>query len=244
MWGDIFQNTISLTGSFNFWLVLAIFLMTLIAEFGLSIPYMLETVWLLTGYHLSGGALTPASIVLFCVISLIGREIGASLLYRVSWFGNRPFRFLYGKLTAPQQSNTLMVTLVRRILLKIIRLVERLLAPRAQCSKGGKLTGTNLPDRILRISPFSVALARFTCLKLPVTITLGMNRQLIILLTGVGLFSLAWDGLYILIGLFGAGNKISPFVMLACTISSFFTIQLLVFFIRKYIKTKRVSVPA
>lgn len=39
---EIFQQAIGLTSTFNLWLLLAIFAITLVAEFGFSIPYLLE----------------------------------------------------------------------------------------------------------------------------------------------------------------------------------------------------------
>jgi hypothetical protein len=80
----LYSNVISLTQSFNLWLILAIFLITLIEEFGISVPYLLESMWLFIGYGVSTNVLAPGAIVLFCLIGLIGREIGASMLYRAA----------------------------------------------------------------------------------------------------------------------------------------------------------------
>jgi hypothetical protein len=68
---------------------------------------------------------------------------------------------------------------------------------------------------------------------------MGMAKKLLTLLLGVGLFSLAWDALYILIGVFGAGSKISQTSMLIYTIGGFIAIQLIIFTIRRWLKAKR-----
>ena len=43
-------QVLGLAAVFNPWLLLVVFGMTLIAEFGLSVPLLLESVWLFTGY--------------------------------------------------------------------------------------------------------------------------------------------------------------------------------------------------
>jgi hypothetical protein len=96
-------------------------------------------------------------------------------------------------------------------------------------------------DRITCRSPFSVALGRFTCLKLPITISMGIARKLLVLLLGVGLFSLAWDTLYILIGVFGASSKISQTSMLIYTLGGFISIQIILFCIRRLKRSRRLA---
>ncbi len=228
--GGVFQQAVSLTGSFNLWLVLAIFLIALIAEFGFSIPYLFETIWLLTGYHLSGGGLSPASILLFCFISLIGREIGAGALYKLSGMGSTPVTRWLGQLNLIYLENSASRNPLKKyILFPIIKLIKKIIGKLSQSDNPG---AANVLSKYLCPSPLSVALGRFSWLKIPITLTLGVNKKPYKLLLGVALFSLAWDALYILIGVFGAGSRISPTMMLICTISGFICLQIISFGIR------------
>jgi membrane-associated protein len=239
--GGVFQQAVSLTGSFNLWLVLTIFLIAFIAEFGFSIPYLFETIWLLTGYHLSGGGLSPASILLFCFISLIGREIGAGALYKISGMGSTPVTRWLGQLNLIYLENSASSNPLKKyILFPVIKLIKNVVAKLSRGDNPGGMSGTL--SKYLCPSPFSVALGRFSCFKIPITITLGMNRKPFKLLLGVALFSLAWDALYIVIGVFGAGNRISPTTMLISTISGFICLQIISFIIRRLRNSRRASV--
>jgi membrane-associated protein len=233
--GGLVAQAVSLTGSFNLWLVLAIFLITLFAEFGISIPYLLESIWLLVGYGISTHAMSPASIVIFCMIGLCGREIGASSLYRISGFGATPAMKIYDKIIASRNP------IIKKIVLPLARFVNRFFLSKSNIEEEIEGRERALFKKIACRSPFSVALGRFTWLKLPITISMGMARELFVLMLGVALFSLAWDSLYILIGLFGASSKISSTMMLICTISGFITVQVSIFFIRRWIKLRRLT---
>lgn len=221
--GTLFAQAISLTAEFNPWLILAIFLITLVAEFGFSIPYLLETIWLLTGFSASGGTLSPVNILLFCFIGLAGREIGALLLYRVIRIGGMPFTRLFMKLeqSADRGSDSRFKKYFVHPALKLLK--KMLILPHEQVN--GKLIK-------IRISPLSVALARFVGMKLPVTISLGITRQLFILLLGGALFSLTWDGLYIVIGALG-GKSVSPGMMVVFSVGGFAILQAIIYSVRR-----------
>ncbi len=106
---------------------------------------------------------------------------------------------------------------------------------------GGRYKKEYYLEKYVRFSPFNVALGRFSWLKIPITITMGMTRRPLVLLSGVAFFSMAWDGLYITLGIFGAGDKISPVVMIACTVSGFILINTGVFFLRRYFAARKLS---
>jgi len=94
----IFQQAISLTGSFNLWLALTVFAIAFISEFGFSIPCLLETIWLLVGYHIIGGNISPQFVLVFFAITMIGRGIGAVILYIVIGYGKHPLKRLFNNL--------------------------------------------------------------------------------------------------------------------------------------------------
>ncbi len=237
---QVFYQAISLTSSFNLWLILTIFMITIGAEFGLGIPYLLESIWLLVGYHTIGGNISPLSILVCCSISLVGREIGASILYKISRSRHNPLSKILHKLNilelnAVGSKNPLK----KHILFPLIRGVSKMFTSHSPVN--GKYKKEYFLERYVRFSPFNVALGRFSWLKIPITITMGMTGRPLVLLSGVAFFSMAWDGLYITLGIFGAGDKISPVVMIACTVSGFILINAGVFFIRRYFASRRLS---
>jgi membrane-associated protein len=239
----IFQQAIGLTSSFNLWLILTIFAITLIAEFGFSIPYLLETIWLLIGYQIIGGTISPSSIAIFFIISLIGREIGAGMLYKFSGYGRGPVTRLYQRLAKVEPGGRQpWAFLKKHIAAPVVRLIARMMAPKA--------TSRLLPNgQVIQVkgkpfcpSTLNVVLGRFSWLKIPMTVTLGMLRRPQNLVVGVGLFSLAWDGLYIMLGAVGAGNKISSTLMLASTIGGFLLINTSLYFIKRKLRARRAAI--
>jgi hypothetical protein len=70
-------QVLGLTVVFNPWMLLAIFVMTLVAEFGVSIPLLMESVWLFTGYNFVSGTISAEHLVIFIAVGLVGRLLGA-----------------------------------------------------------------------------------------------------------------------------------------------------------------------
>jgi membrane-associated protein len=240
--GIIFHQVISLTGAFSLWLVLAVFLMTLFGEFGISIPYLHETIWLLAGFHISGGSLAPQAILIFCLTSFIGRELGAMILYKISGLGSGRFLRFYCKLDALSSGWRQSPCRWKKYLLApLVGLATRFLISNTRMKSSGNKLEMDLKCPVISMSPFRVALGRFIWLKIPLTITMGMTRQLFALLIGVGLFSLVWDGLYITIGVFSAGKGLSPALMLAITFGGFMGINILTYLIKRILAPARAS---
>jgi membrane-associated protein len=236
---QIFQQAISLTGSFNLWLILTIFMLTITAEFGLGIPYLLETIWLLVGYHAMGGAISPTSVFVFCIISLIGREVGASMLYKISSSRINPLSKIVNRLSNMEMDNLSTSNPVKKYLVNpITKVLNKMLS--VQDLKSGDRK-KSLMEKYVRFSTFNVALGRFSWLKIPITISMGMMRRPLVLLTGVAIFSMAWDALYITLGALGAGDRVQPTIMLASTISGFILINAMVFVIRHYLSSRKLS---
>ena len=184
----IFQQVFNLAGTFNPTLVVFLFLICLIGEFGVSVPYLLETVWLVSGYNFGNGMLPLLDLVLLWLVAQVGRQIGATMLYHLGQFSSTPLIRLYHK--------------------------------HFKASLSGKLSENNsIPFSFLRrvnfLSPFSIALGRLFALRIPITLTLGVKKQLKVLLAGVVLSSLVWDGMYIFLGaVVGANVVLKPFQMI------------------------------
>jgi len=236
--GEIFLQAANLTSTFNQWLLLAIFMITVGAEFGLSVPYLLETIWLLTGYQIMGGNLSLTAVVLFCFISLAGREVGAMALYRISQRGVNPFARLLNILAVRAENNPPQKSYRKVILISIHRFLSRFFLPG---SSGKARPGSNYWSRFTHPSALGVVLGRFSCLKIPITINLGVNRRLLALLAGVALFSLIWDSLYILLGMFGLGDKLNPWILFSYSLGSLVIINSMLYLIRRLTSIKRLS---
>jgi len=178
---SILQQVLSFAGTFNYKLVIFLFLICSIGEFGASVPYLLETVWLLSGYHLGAAILSPFHMVLLWLVAQLGRQTGAIMLYHLSRFGSMPLMKVYQKYFATSLS--------------------------------GKLSENNvMPLKLLRrinyLSPFSIASGRLLGLRVPLTLTLGIKRQLKTLSMGVLLSSLVWDTIYIVLGTVTGANVV------------------------------------
>jgi membrane protein DedA with SNARE-associated domain len=180
------QHILAFAGTFNGWLVLSVFIMLILAEFSIAIPYVMETVWMLIGYNVSTGAFSIFHLALLWLVGVIGREIGAWTLYQIAGLGRGPIMRLYNRLFG-----------------KVIS--ERL-------SEGSP--SNSLPARLLRrinlLSPFSITFGRLIWLRVPLTIILSMRRQLKLVVESVALFSVVWDGIYLLIGVIGGKATVSP----------------------------------
>lgn len=87
-WADFFTRGLTLTGSFNLDIALLLFLLSLIGEaVAVSVPYLLETTWLLAGYQFSAGILPFWDLILMVIVAMSGRQIGEVILYYLSRSG-------------------------------------------------------------------------------------------------------------------------------------------------------------
>lgn len=188
---DILQQVLSVAGTFNLKLVIFLFLICATGEFGLSIPYLLETVWLLSGYHLGSGAISPSDLVLLWLAAQAGRQSGAASLFYFSRLGSPPLKRLYQKFSG--------TTVARKL---------------SDSPAGGKTMPVKLLRRLCDLTPFSAAIGRFFGLRLPLTMTLAVQKRLRTLLAGVLLQSLVWDGIYISLGILGGRTVLRPAQML------------------------------
>jgi hypothetical protein len=90
-----------------------------------------------------------------------------------------------------------------------------------------------LLGRVFRLSPFTVALGRFFWLRLPITIAMGATGQRASLLWGVAIFSVIWDGAYVIFGVLGGKGGMEPAQMLLYPLGFMALISLSVFGIRR-----------
>ncbi len=179
---SVLQQVASFTGTFDLRLVISLFLVCCIGEFGvITIPYLLETVWLLSAHSMITGALSPFQLLLLWLVAQAGRQIGAIILYHLSWFGSIPLMRLYQK-----------------------RFIHKPLAENGP----SKQKVHRLLHGLDHLSPLSIAMGRFMGLRIPLTMTLALRKRLGALMVGILLCSLVWDGAYLALGI--AGGRVIP----------------------------------
>ena len=114
---DFFSQGLALVGTFNLKIAAFLFLLCFIGEATVFIvPYLFETTWLMVGYQLSKGILSPFDLTLLLLTSVAGRQSGALVLYFASRSGSRLVtrykEFFKARLDG---NNTLPVRLIRRM---------------------------------------------------------------------------------------------------------------------------------
>lgn len=88
-WADYFTQGLTLVGAFSLKIGLLLFLLNLIGEaLAVSVPYLLETTWLLAGYQFSAHVLPFWGMLALMTAAMAGRQVGELLLYSVSRGGS------------------------------------------------------------------------------------------------------------------------------------------------------------
>jgi membrane-associated protein len=93
--GNAVAQILALTSTLDPRMAALLFAICAIGEFGFSIPYVLESVWLLVGYQLGAGVLSPLHLVGLWLAAQCGRQLGATILYHVGRFGSMPLVRFY-----------------------------------------------------------------------------------------------------------------------------------------------------
>lgn len=230
--GGLFGQVMGLTVIFTPWLLLAIFLIVLVAEFGVSIPYLMESVWLFSGYNLAIGNISIQHLLLFCVIGLVGRIAGASALFYISWYSKTPLGILFLGYLKPRVAKIAGHFHPLQIAIDFLKRVVHRITLRNSKSKSNRVCDSktlNLFGRDFKLSPFTIVLGRFLWLRMPITIALGMRNQRRSLFLGVAIFSIVWDAAYLAFGVLGGKGGLEPIQMLLYPLGTMILISALVF---------------
>jgi membrane protein DedA with SNARE-associated domain len=184
----IFQQVFNLAGTFTPMLVVFLFLICAIGEFGAAVPYLLETIWLVSGYSVGNGTLSVLDLFLLWLAAQVGRQIGAMGLYYLGRVSRGPLLKFYDRYFRANLSEKL----------------------------SGNGSGTfGFLRRINYLSPFSVALGRLFHLRILITLTLGVQKRWDKLLLGVLISSVVWDGIFLCLGaIVGVNVALKPFQMI------------------------------
>jgi membrane-associated protein len=91
------SQVLQLTTSFDSRTAAFLFLLCAIGELGPSVPYVLESIWLLAGFQLGAGVLSPLNLLGLWLAAQAGRQTGSLALYGIARLGNSPISKLYHK---------------------------------------------------------------------------------------------------------------------------------------------------
>jgi|WetSurMetagenome_2_1015567.scaffolds.fasta_scaffold41096_2 membrane-associated protein len=96
---NIITSMLSMTTTLDPRMAALLFTICCIGEFGLiTVPYVLESIWLLIGYQLGAGELSPLHMIGLWLAAQFGRQAGAAALYQMAKLGAAPivklFQFL------------------------------------------------------------------------------------------------------------------------------------------------------
>ena len=180
------QQVLNFLGTFNFSLLGFLFIICFIGEFHIAVPYLLETIWLLSGFHLGNGTLLPYQMLILWMVAQTGRQTGATTLFYMSMLGSKPLARLYKRFFSRQVSEAT-----------------------ANVNAKGGLTARVIHS-MNHPTAFSVAVGRLLWLRIPLTMALGIQRRLKVLSLGVLISGLVWDGIYIVIGVIGGHIILTP----------------------------------
>lgn len=240
-------QVLGLTVVFNPWMLLTIFIMTLVAEFGVSVPFLMESVWLFTGYSFVSGNVSVEHLAMFVAVGLVGRLIGGCMVFYLAWYARKfvgapLFRFAKSRVSLLAARWVPM----RRLTDAVHRGV-RWAASRTNSGAVSESGGIKLMGRRFRLSPLTVAGGRFVGLRWPITLFLGAKRQRTKLLLGIAIFSIVWDAAYILFGVLGGKSGLDQMQMVFFPIGAIVAISGLVFGfkrLRGFLKSRRSFRPA
>jgi len=101
-WEALFSQAVQITSTFNFKLALILYFLCAIGEFGIALPYILETIWLLAGYQLAQKQITIEEIIYLWLIAQAGRQTGSLALYYSGRLGMVPLIKLYDRYIRPR----------------------------------------------------------------------------------------------------------------------------------------------
>jgi membrane-associated protein len=206
MLDNFLQLILGFIGTYNAKLLIALFIICAIGEFHISIPYLLETIWLLSGYYVATGEFTPFQFILLWLVSLLGRLTGAIGLFYLAYFGSTPLINLYRKYFKGNLSDKL---------------------------TSNPITRSKWFRNVNLFSPFSVAMGRLFWLRIPLTLFLGARKQIRALVLGILISSVVWDAIYILLGVAGGAVALKPMSMILYSLIGLTAFYVLTFAVRR-----------
>jgi membrane-associated protein len=208
---DLLKQIPVFIGTFDLQLVLLLLALCFLGELFLaSIPYLLETVWIVAGFNVAAGLLTPVQLLILWLAALAGREAGVLLLFSVSRLGSLPLTKLY----------------------------QKYLEKRFKRFAGKDNWMAKISKKLdARLSLFTIAMGRLIGLGTPLTVLLGVKKHYKELFFGVLMSSLVFDGMFVLVGLLvGKNATLKPWEKVLFSLAGLTVFYGVVFGIRQILK--------
>ena len=213
---QITNQIVSFTGIFNIWLILSVFLLFVFNEFGLFIPYLVETVWLMIGYHTFGGSISAFHVILLWIIAILGRTTGVIIFYRLIRLSSPWITMLYHR-----HFNTDLTSKIKNNNILRLRILKRI----------------NI------FSPYTVAFGRLIGLKIPFSITLSLHKRIKNMILALILSSIIHDSIYICLGVVGSTIKLPSILIILYSLLALAIIYGVSFIIRFLLRTPENKMP-
>lgn len=86
---------LALTSTLDLRVAAFVFVICAVGELSIGIPYVLESMWLLAGYQLGAGVLSPLDLAGLWLAAQCGRQAGSFALYGAARLGTMPLAKLY-----------------------------------------------------------------------------------------------------------------------------------------------------
>jgi membrane-associated protein len=102
------QHIVSFTSTLDPRTAILLFVMCAIGEVVVAVPYILESIWLLAGFYLGSGVLSPIHLLVLWLAAQAGRQVGTMALYRIARFGMPSLVSFYHKIHLDRIFNRLM----------------------------------------------------------------------------------------------------------------------------------------
>lgn len=98
----LLSQALEITSTFNPKIAIILFLLCSIGEIGFTLPYILETIWLIAGYQLGIGTLPFLDLILIWLVAQAGRQTGSLVLYYSGVLGLTPLKKYYRRYIEPR----------------------------------------------------------------------------------------------------------------------------------------------
>jgi membrane-associated protein len=114
---DFFTQGINIGGSFHPLVGVLLFLLCLIGEAtGISVPYLVETTWLIVGYQVASRTLPVIDLLFLIFMAQLGRQVGAVILYSLSRRGSSLLEKIKNRFKlGPEALSSAPVRLLRKV---------------------------------------------------------------------------------------------------------------------------------
>jgi membrane protein DedA with SNARE-associated domain len=116
---NFLSQALQITSTFNPHIAVILFLLCFFGEAWFGIPYVLETIWLLSGYQLAMRPSFISDLLPIWLVSQAGRQTGSLVLYFSGVLGLAPLKKLYKKFVETRLPRRQMVpSFVKKLLTK------------------------------------------------------------------------------------------------------------------------------